>query len=168
MQREYPYRLWKLGYDFKRYAEVIFRNKIDGADSRPFYYMIGHANELILKSFLLTKGIELKTLTKRKYGHNLTILFKMVMKYKEFKVIKEINQIESNVDLLNTFYKDKDFEYIETELMLVKHPLVLMDDFDILSNLCKKTCEVFIYQKQHKFSKHSDDPEKGANRRLLL
>ena len=57
IQKVYPYRLWKLGKDYRRYAEVIFKNKIEGTGLRPFYFMIGHSYELILKSFLLTKGI---------------------------------------------------------------------------------------------------------------
>ena len=148
IQKVYPYRLWKLGKDYRRYAEVIFKNKIEGTDLRPFYFMIGHSYELILKSFLLTKGIELETLRKKKYGHNLLNLFKLAMKYKEFKEIKGIKEIESNVDFLNEYYKDKDFEYIETELMFIKHPIVLFEDFDILSNVCEETCEAFINKKQ--------------------
>ena len=143
MKKEYPYILWKLGFDFRRYAEVIFKNKINGAGPRPLYFMIGHSYELILKSFLLTKEIELKML-KNKYGHNLLGLFKLAMKYREFKEIDGIKEIESIVELLSAFYKDKDFEYIEAENMFVKHPIVLFEDFDILSDVCKKTCEAFI------------------------
>lgn len=143
MGKEYPYRFWKLGFDFRRYADVIFKNKINGADQRPFYFMIGHSYELILKSFLLTKGKQIKSLRK-KYGHNLLNLFKLAIKYEEFQEIAGINEIESNVNLLSTYYKDKDFEYIETEIMFVKHPIVLFGDFDILSNVCKKACEAFI------------------------
>ena len=147
IQKVYPCRLWKLGKDFRIYAEVIFKNKIDGADLRPFYFMIGHSYELILKSFLLTKGIELNAL-KNEYGHNLLNLFKLAMKYKEFKEIEGIKEIESIVDLLNEYYKEKDFEYIGTESMDVRHPIVLFEDFDILSNVCEKTCEAFINKKQ--------------------
>ncbi len=148
IQKEYPYRLWKLGLDYKRYAEVMFNNKVENADQRPIYFMIGHSYELILKSFLLTKGIELETLKKNKYGHNLLNLLKLAMKYKEFKEIAGIKEIESNVDLLNAYYKDKDHEYIVAEIMFVKHPTVLFEDFDILSNVCEKTCEAFIIKKQ--------------------
>ena len=143
IHKVYPYRLWKLGKDFRRYAEVIFKNKIDGADLRPFYFMIGHSYELILKSFLLTKGIELNTL-KNNYGHNLINLFELAMKYEEFQEILGIKEIESNVELLNKYYKEKDFEYIIEENMGVRHPIVLFEDFDILSNICEKTCEAFI------------------------
>ena len=147
MKKEYPYILWKLGFDFRRYAEVIFKNKINGADQRPLYFMIGHSYELILKSFLLTKGKQLKFL-KKEYGHNLLKLFKLAMTYKEFKEIAGIEVIESIVDYLNTYYKDKDFEYIETDQMRVVHPTVLFMEFDILSNVCKKTCDVFINKKR--------------------
>ena len=148
IHKRYPYRLWKLGKDYRRYAEVILKNKIEGTDLRPFYYMIGHSYELILKSFLLTKGIELITLKKYEYGHNLLKLFNLAIKYKEFKKIEGIKDIESTVELLSTFYKDKDFEYIESEIMLVEHPIVLFEDFDILSKICEETCEAFIYKKQ--------------------
>ena len=148
IQKEYPYRLWKLGKDYRRYAEVINLNKIDGADLRPFYYMIGHSYELILKSFLLTKGIELITLKKYEYGHNLLNLFNLAVKYEEFKKIEGIQEIKSTIELLSTFYKDKDFEYIVAENMFGNHPVVLFEDFDILSNVCEETCEAFIYKKQ--------------------
>lgn len=143
IQKVYPYRLWKLGKDYRRYAEVIFKNKIDGADPRPLYFMIGHSYELILKSFLLTKGIELNTL-KNKYGHNLLNLFKLAMKYKEFKEIEGIKEIESNVNFHHENYKDKDYEYIIEEYMDVRHPIVLFEDFDVLSKICEKTCDAFI------------------------
>jgi hypothetical protein len=109
--------------------------------------MIGHSYELILKSFLLTKEIKLKTIKKKEYCHNLLNLFKLAMEHKEFKKIFGIEEIESNVGLLSTFYKDKDFEYIETEIMFGNHPTVLFKNFDVLSNVSKKTCEDFINKK---------------------
>ena len=147
-QKVYPYQLWKLGKDYRRYAEVIFKNKIEGTDLRPFYFMIGHSYELILKSFLLTKGIKLEALRKKKYGHNILKLFKLAMKYKEFQEILGIKKIESHVDLLSAYYEAKDFEYIETGIMFVEHPKVLFEEFDILSNVCEETCEAFINKKQ--------------------
>ena len=151
IDKKYPYRLWKLGKDYRRYAEVIFNNKIDGTDSRPLYFMIGHSFELVLKAFLLTKeNFSIDVLRRREYGHNLKNLFDKAKQFEEFlEIIKSSNNIESDINDHNAYYKgpDRDFEYIETEIMFVRPPKILFENLDILINGCEKICEDFIHSR---------------------
>jgi hypothetical protein len=41
----------------------------------PVMYLVSHANELSLKAFLVFKGVDLKELASKKYGHDLEKLF---------------------------------------------------------------------------------------------
>lgn len=148
IDKKFPYRLWKLGEDFRRYAEVIFINKIDSADNRPLYFMICHSFELILKAFLLTKGFTLETLRKKKYGHNLTNLFITAKKFNEFSKIIELSKnLELHINDISDYHKDMDFKYIETGIMFVRPPKILFENLDILINRCEKICKDFIERK---------------------
>jgi hypothetical protein len=40
----------------------------------PYYFLLGQSIELSLKAFLLGRGVPLKELRSRKYGHNLETL----------------------------------------------------------------------------------------------
>ncbi len=145
IDKKFPYKFWKLGKDFRRYAEVIFINKIDGADSRPLYFMIGHSFELILKAFLLTKGFTEETLCKKKYGHNLTNLFVAAKKFNEFsKIIRLSKNLELYINEISDYHKDMDFKYIVTGIMFVRPPKILFENLDILINGCEKICKDFI------------------------
>ena len=82
--------------------------------SMPAYFLVGHSIELTLKAFLRSRGVSLKLLRSRTFGHDLEALLKESRKRKlgnEIKLTK--SEIES-IALLNRTYKSKEFEYIVT------------------------------------------------------
>ena len=153
IDKTYPYRLWKFGTDFGRYAELMIVNKIKSADSRILYFMIGHSFELVLKAFLLTQ-VNFSTnnyftinelRSRRKYGHNLKKLFDEAVKFENFKnIVKDDNNLESYIDNINVYYNDKDFEYLETEIMFLYNPQDLLKSLGFLIKKCEKICEEFL------------------------
>lgn len=152
IDKKYPYRLWKLGKDFRKYAELMIVNKIESADSRILYFMIGHSFELVLKAFLLTQfnsntknNYTINELRSRRYGHKLKKLFDEAVKFENFKsIVKDDNNLESYIDNIDVYYKDKDFEYLETGIMFVDYPQDLLVSLDLLIKKCEKICEDFI------------------------
>lgn len=80
----------------------------------PVLYLTGHAIELILKAYLLEKGVHLSELRRKSYGHNLN------------KCITKANQLGLNtivtldageqeaLQVLNELYKTKQLNYIVT------------------------------------------------------
>ena len=69
------------------------------------YYLIGHAAELLLKSFLYKKGIAIKDLTKE-YGHDLKKLVKATRSYGLSGTVPL-----DHVEALSKHYKAKNIEY---------------------------------------------------------
>ena len=78
------------------------------------YYLIGHAAELLLKSFLYKKGIGLKDLT-REYGHNLEKLAKAARSHGLSGTVP-LDHIEG----LSKHYNAKSIEY--RQLIAAQYP----------------------------------------------
>ena len=72
------------------------------------YYLLGHALELIFKSFLLTHGIKLEYLKGKKVGHDIIKCLNLANE-KGFNVINKRER--KTIEQLNFYYKDKQFEY---------------------------------------------------------
>ena len=80
----------------------------------PVMYLVGHAIELGLKSYLLHHGVTLDELPKRKYGHNLEKCFK---KAKELGLSQIVSFEDGEVEgmrVLNELYCTKQLNYIES------------------------------------------------------
>jgi hypothetical protein len=78
----------------------------------PALYLIGHAIELSLKAFLLSKGVDLKQI--KNLGHN---LHDALRKAKELGLLEnfKFNTVEESAfEMLNELYKTKQLEYIVT------------------------------------------------------
>ena len=87
---------------------VLSRNQ---GVSLPAYFLLGRSIELSLKAFLLKKGIPIKVLRKKKYGHDLHALLNEAMS----RGLKNIVSLEPQeigvIDLLSFDYMEKRFEY---------------------------------------------------------
>jgi hypothetical protein len=77
---------------------------------RPTYYLLGHAMEVALKSFLLANGTSPGTL-KKKLGHNLAKTARRVIAAKSNSVSPIVQEYLAAIDLLNHYYQAKEFEY---------------------------------------------------------
>src|SRR5215208_2634411 len=77
---------------------------------RPTYYLLGHAIEVALKSFLLANGTSPGTL-KKKVGHNLAKAARRVINARSNSVSPIVEEYLGAIDLLNHYYQAKELEY---------------------------------------------------------
>ncbi len=110
-----PVGLLITGKDFKRACEIISEKYPDKHPSLPnteLYkvrlYLIGHAFELLFKSILLQHGVSLAELRSKKFGHDIIAL---VNKIEEYALFPLSGTDKALLNLLNVYYKGKDFEY---------------------------------------------------------
>jgi hypothetical protein len=90
-------------------AELLHESeewKVNG----PTYYLLGHATEVVLKAFLLARGDSLGKLKKR-YGHDIAKVARRVIAAKHNSVSPLVQEYLSEIELLSTYYKAKEFEY---------------------------------------------------------
>lgn len=113
--RTSPLGLLITGKDFKRACEIISEKYPDRHSSLPnmdLYkvrlYLIGHAFELLFKSILLQCGVALAVLKSKKFGHDIIALEN---KIEEFALFPLSETEKALLNLLNEYYKEKDFEY---------------------------------------------------------
>ncbi|MBI5427974.1 MAG: hypothetical protein HZA02_06815 [Nitrospinae bacterium] len=78
----------------------------------PAYYLYGHAIELVLKSYLQTKGQSIDNL--KKLGHDL----KKILNEADLLGLKDICALGTEeseaIKTINPYYKGKEFEYLVT------------------------------------------------------
>ena len=80
----------------------------------PVLYLTAHSIELILKSFLLFKGVQLNALKRKGYGHNLN---KCITKANNLGLEEYVELDEGEKEAfhyLNELYKTKQLNYIVT------------------------------------------------------
>ena len=81
---------------------------MEGSDTT--YYLLGHAIEVALKSFLLANGSSYGTL-KKKLGHNLSKTARRVINAGSSSVSPVVQEHLGAIDMLNPYYQAKEFEY---------------------------------------------------------
>lgn len=105
----------RMGKEFMDAAFAVQDPKMTShiLDSAPFtaYYLLGHAIELYLKSFLIARGTQISVLRSRPYGHDLESLLAESRRRKLGRVLK-LSKIDMDlILLLNVHYKEKRLEY---------------------------------------------------------
>ena len=109
-----PLGLWNRAKEFAKAASVVADAAGDQV-SLPAYYIWGHSIELYLKAFLFARGVPLRKLRSKDFGHNLKALVdeagRHSIKRKVHLSVRELGEI----DVLNYEYMAKRFEYHETE-----------------------------------------------------
>ncbi len=109
--RTTPAGLWRYGKEFSRAGNLVHR-KAHPRLSAPAYYLLGHSIELLLKAFLLGRGVPLQELRSKRLGHNLDALFERARYHQVGREI-HLSQVDRGVlHLLNIEYSLKRFEYI--------------------------------------------------------
>lgn len=73
------------------------------------YFLYCHGIELALKAFLVSQGTTDKKL--RRIGHDLIVAFKAARRYESFKLLFD-DKDRNLLAWLNSYYKDKEFEYL--------------------------------------------------------
>ena len=80
----------------------------------PVFYLTAHSIELILKSYLLFKGVELSALRRKSYGHNLNKCIKKANKLGLDECVKLDEGENEALLVLNELYRTKELNYIVT------------------------------------------------------
>ncbi len=97
------------------------------------YYLCCRSLELVLKAFLLAKGVSQRELMKRDLGHDLC---KILLKAKNLDLEKEVpltSHWEAEVEKANDYYADKGFEYLDVATAGRGYPN--LPNLDILNEL---------------------------------
>ena len=114
--RTTPYGMWRYGNDFRKAALAVLSHYNDRA-FMPYYFLIGQSIELSLKAFLLGRGMSLKELRSKKYGHDLKALLDEAHRLRLRSEVKLENVHCAVINLLGIEYLDKRFQYIQTGMM---------------------------------------------------
>jgi len=114
-----PYGFFHYGSDFfhtaKESKQTIF--------SPVPYYLYCHAIELLLKAFLLAKGVPKEDLPKRdQYGHDLEKTLKKALELGLRSVVTITQEQENEIEKANTYYSSKGFEYFDVTKALEAYP----------------------------------------------
>ena len=86
-------------------------------------YLLGHALELYLKSFLMKQGCDIQELKKKKYGHNISNLLSESVKRGFEDHFRISEQLRAEVDVFSSSYAAKDFEYFPFFFWMFGRPL---------------------------------------------
>ena len=85
----------------------------------PALYLIGHSIELAYKSYLLHRGITLRELRSKKFGHDLNSCQRKAKELGLSASVKFHSAEEGAVELLNTLYSTKQLNYIVTGMKYI-------------------------------------------------
>jgi hypothetical protein len=78
----------------------------------PVLFLTGQAIELALKAFLLSKGITLKALRSRDYGHQLHVCLRKAKELGLRDVVALRDDEEETIEILDPLYSTKQLQYI--------------------------------------------------------
>jgi hypothetical protein len=98
--------LFSLATEYLEAADILIQAPVVKLNvSLVTYYLLGHASELLLKSFLVKHGVSLKDL-KCKFGHNLA---KLIQRARELGLPESVSL--TALQELSKNYTPKDTEY---------------------------------------------------------
>lgn len=80
----------------------------------PALYLLGHSIELSLKAYLLQKGVSLRDLRGKKYGHSLHCCIRKAKELGLSSIVELSPQEYGAFELLDDLYSTKQLEYIVT------------------------------------------------------
>lgn len=114
MNTSTPFDLWRYSDEFLRAGQIVKRS-IATQVSMPALFLFGQSIELVLKGFLLGRGIPITRL-KGRYGHDLRKLLKEARKRKIGIEVK-LEPVDLGViELLGYEYLRKRYQYSQREL----------------------------------------------------
>ena len=85
------------------------------------YYLLGHSVELSLKAFLLGRGLTIKVLRNKPYGHDLVALVREARRRRLGNLVKLSRRDLAVIDTLNECYGAKELEYAFTGARRLPH-----------------------------------------------
>ena len=110
-----PLGFHKYAADFLQAAKSV--EKRDSFSPVP-YYLYCRAIELVLKAYLLAKGVSVKELkNSRRLGHDLVKALNMAKSLGLDTVIRLKSKEEEEITKANDYYKSKGFEYFGLQML---------------------------------------------------
>jgi hypothetical protein len=102
--RMYPMGMYAYGHEF---YDISRKTKYSPVKS----YLLGHALELFLKSFLMKKGLCIKELKSRSFSHNIDRLLKESLKHDIEDCFHISDELKADIISFSKFYSAKFYEY---------------------------------------------------------
>lgn len=106
--------------------------------SQPLYFLLGHSLELSFKSYVRAKGASLSCL--KNIGHDLSL----GLEWAQTTGIGELVQISEKdttlIQIMNSYYKVKEFEYRVTGVKKLPHAEDLLDLLSRILSATKTFC----------------------------
>lgn len=115
-----PYGFYHFAKEFYQASKAI--TITDGA-SPVKLYLIGHALELYLKSYLLVKGVQ-KADLKKKYQHNIEKIWSACKVEGLLSIITIEPGIDAEIKSFNGFYQSKSLEYFTIATVFIQHKTI--------------------------------------------
>ncbi|HBV00456.1 hypothetical protein [Thalassospira lucentensis] len=106
--------MWRYGKEFFETAYAVKERALK-RPFVPYYFLMGHSIELLLKSFLMLDGCSEVGL--KKFGHNLDYLFDEAMKRGLPELLSVTLADKAVIELMNKEYATHRFRYIRTGMM---------------------------------------------------
>lgn len=111
--------LWTQAKTFASAADFLIGNGWKAPSDDPTYYLLGHAIELALKSFLRAKGKSLDELKGKGLRHDLSAALKQAEAFDLRAYVDLSTEQKAAIRVLSVYYVDKEFEYIVTGFKLL-------------------------------------------------
>jgi hypothetical protein len=137
-KRTPSFGLWRYGNDFG-----IAANLVAGIENprrfMPYYMLAAQSIELLLKAFLLSRGVPLSDL-KGSFGHDLTKLLDRSMD-EGLEAFVAITGAECGaIDILSVEYKERRFMYIQTGPLMLPELSIIHGFLEKLSQGIEHVC----------------------------
>lgn len=137
VDRETPLGFWRYASEYTEAAKHL--NSQDRTSFLiPAYYLVTHGIELGFKAFLRAHGYSVENL--KKLGHNLKRLVKTANKEGLPDVAPCSKEFLAAIDLINSYYKQKQLEYIKTGFKQYPPISCLIDGNESLLKNIKTLC----------------------------
>jgi len=105
-----PFGILRFAEEYRRAADLVHQ---DGDLFNPAYGLIGLSIELSLKAYLVSRGMDEKSLSNRQFGHNLDALWSEAHRQRIDRLLR-IPGAAGVVSVLNDVYMAHEFRYIRT------------------------------------------------------
>ncbi len=102
--RMYPIGMYAYGHEFYDISQKTKKSPVKS-------YLLGHALELFLKSFLMKKGLSIKQLKSRRFSHNLDLLLNESLKHDIEDCFHISDKLKADIISFSKFYSAKFYEY---------------------------------------------------------
>ena len=102
--RVYRVGMYAYGHEFYYIALKTKRSPVKS-------YLLGHALELFLKSYLMKKGLSVKQLKNHSFSHNIDLLLKESFKHNIEGCFHISNDLKADIASFSKLYVAKNYEY---------------------------------------------------------